>query len=111
MTAHLIDTQVLIDSDWVTYARLSIEDYQSKYYFYIHTSSAPILVGGGPYGSQTIDPLQISSSDEEFLVHSIERLDSLIDLDFERTWQNSEAVSRFFIDSRIEVEGNPLVSQ
>ena len=108
MTAHLIDTQVLIDSDWVTYARLSIEDYQSKYYFYIHTSSAPILVGGGPYGSQTIDPLQISSSDEEFLVHSIERLDSLIDLDFERTWQNSEAVSRFFIDSRIEVEGNPL---
>ena len=51
--------------------------------------------------------MQISASDEEFLVSSIERLDSLIDLDFERTFRASAAVSRYFMDSKIAVDGNP----
>ena len=32
----------------------------------------------------------------------------LIDLDFERTWDHSAAVSRYFLDSKIDVEGDLL---
>ena len=41
------------------------------------------------------------------LVSTIERLDSFIDLDFERTLQASAAVS-LFMDSKIVVDGNPF---
>ena len=105
---ELIEANILIDSGWVDFTRLAIRDYQFKYFYYIHTSADPIEIGGGPYGSQTILPMQISASDEEFLVSSIERLDSLIDLDFERTFRASAAVSRYFMDSKIAVDGNPL---
>ena len=108
MPQELIDSNVLIDSVWTSYARQSIQDYQGKYFYYIHTSSEPVEIGGGPFGRQTIHPLAITPADEEFLVSSIERLDSLIDLDFERTWLPSEAASRYFLDSQIDVEGNPL---
>ena len=105
---ELIEPNILIDSDWVDFARLAIRNYQSKYCYYIHTSPHPIEVGGGLYGSQTILPMRISASDEDFLVSTIERLDSFIDLDFERTFQASAAVSRYFMDSKIAVDGNPL---
>ena len=108
MTKKLIQTNALIDSDWVNYARRTIGDYGSKYSYYIHTESEAIEIGAGVYGRQTIYPLDISRTDEEFLISSIEKLDRLIDLDFERVWDQSEASSRFFVDSVIELEGNPL---
>ena len=108
MTNELIESHILIDSHWVDHARLAIGNYNSIYRYYIHSSSEPVEIGGGPYGNQTIHPLHISSDDEEFLISSISRLDSLIDLDFERTWQHSESVTRYFLDSNIDVEGQPL---
>lgn len=104
----MIESNSLIDSGWVSYARQTIADHESLYQFYIHTVSESIEIGGGPYGRQTISPLRVSPSDEEFLVASLTRLDSLIDLDFKRTWNPSEASTRYFLDSEIEVDGNPL---
>lgn len=108
MTNELIDINVLIDHAWVNFARKAIVDYDLNYRYYIHASSEPIEIGGGPYGRQTIYPLELLSGDEEFLVSTINRLDNLIDLDFERTWDHSAAVSRYFLDSKIDVEGDPL---
>ena len=42
------------------------------------------------------------------MIESIERLDNLIDLDFERDWNAHLTASRFFLDSTIEINGNPL---
>ena len=53
MTKKLIQTNALIDSDWVNYARRTIGDYGSKYSYYIHTESEAIEIGAGVYGRQT----------------------------------------------------------
>ena len=108
MATKFVDTRFLIDSDWVGFAAQAIADHGSKYFFYIHTSSDPVEIGGGPYGRQTIYPLEILTRDEEFLVSSIKRLDSFLDLSFERTWGQSTAASRFFLDSVMDIDGNPL---
>ena len=71
----MIDSKVLIDSDWVSYTLQTIADHGSRYRYYIHTNPESIEIGGGPYGRQTIYPIEISPGDEEFLVSSIERLD------------------------------------
>ena len=105
---ELIEPNILIDSDWVDFARLAIRNYQSKYCYYIHTSPHPIEVGGGLYGSQTILPMRISASDEDFLVSTIERLDSFIDLDFERTFQAFCGGIALFYGLKNCVDGNPL---
>ena len=67
MGSELIDSKYLIDSDWVGYALQTIEYYGYKYYFYIHLDGTPTLIGGGPFGSQTIYPLDFST-DEAFIV-------------------------------------------
>ena len=63
---QLIEANILIDSDWVDFARSAIKNYQYKYLYYIHASPDPIEIGGGLYGSQTILPMRISVSDEDF---------------------------------------------
>ena len=50
MTKKLIQTNALIDSDWVNYARRTIGDYGSKYSYYIHTESEAIEIGAGVAG-------------------------------------------------------------
>ena len=108
MSKELIETKALIDDAWVNYALQTIEDNGSSYSYYIHTIAETIEIGGGTYGRQNIYPLELSNTDEEFLISSIERLDSLIDLDFERVYDQSLAASRLYLDSKIEVDGNPL---
>ena len=46
--------------------------------------------------------------DQDFFVSSVDRLDGLIDLDFERTRDQSSASMSFFLDSTIDIDGNPL---
>ena len=108
MSSESIGTHFLTDKTWVEYAIQTITDHGSSYRFYIHESSEPVEIGGGPYGNQTIYPLEIEPGDVDFLVSSINRLDRLVDLDFERTWDQLSASSRFFLDSIIDIEGNPL---
>ena len=104
----LIPSEALINDDWVFYAQQTIEDHGDLYRFYLHTSSDPIAIDGGAYGQQTIHPLAIGAEDEAYLVSALQRLDRLIDLDFERTSNNSAAGVRYYHDSVFEIEGNPL---
>lgn len=104
----LIPTSALIDKDWVFYAQQTIDDHGDLYRYYLHTSAAPISIDGGSYGRQTINPLAISASDEAYLVASLQRLDRLIDLDFDRTSNASAAAVRYFHDSVFNIDGNPL---
>ena len=104
----VIDSIYLIDLGWVDYASQTIVDHGFKYYYYLHTTSDPVEIGGGPYGRQIIYPLELSSFYEEFIVSSIEHLDTLVDISFERTWDQSAASMRFFLDSEIDIDGDPL---
>ena len=104
----LIPSSALIDNDWVFYAQQTIEDHSDLYRYYLHTNTIPVAVDGGSYGAQTISPLAISASDEAYLVATLQRLDRLIDLDFERTDNASAAGMRYFHDSVFEITGNPL---
>ena len=104
----LIPSRALIDKDWVYYAQQTIEDHGDLYRYYLHTNAAPVEINGGSYGPQTINPLAISSSDEAYLVETLQRLDRLIDLDFERASSPSAAGVRYFHDSVFEITGNPL---
>ena len=108
MGIDFIKSEYLINAAWLDFAREAISDYDFMYRYYVHETPGLVDIGGGPYGSQSINTLELSTSDVEFLVSSIERLDSLIDLDFERTWNQSAAVSRYFLDTKIDIEGHPL---
>ena len=108
MAVSWIDSNYLVDTAWVEYTEQTIADHGSQYWYYIHASSDPVVIGGGPYGEQTIFPYEISPDDEQFLVSSISRLDRLIDIDFQRSLTKSDASTRFFLDSEISLEGNPL---
>ena len=108
MSNRRITTKTLIDDSWVEYAKQAIEDNGKHYSYYVHNNSQNIEIGGGLYGRQSIKPLSMSSADEEFLTSGLQKLDRLIDLDFKRTWNPEEAASRFFLDSEIDIEGNPL---
>ena len=104
----VIDSIYLIDPSWVDYASQTINDHGFKYYYYLHITSDPVEIGGGPYGRQIIYPLELSSFYEEFMVSSIDHLDTLVDISFERTWDQSAASMRFFLDSAIDIDGDPL---
>ena len=106
MARDLIDSKALVDSDWVAYTLQAISGDASKYFFYIHESSDSVEIGGGPYGRQIIHPLSISAVDQDFFVSCVDRLDGLIDLDFERTRDQSSASMSFFLDSKIDIDGN-----
>ena len=108
MSKELIQVEALIDIEWVDYAKQTISDNGSHYSYYIHINDEPIEVGGGPYGRQTIYPLNMSYSDQKFVIDGLEKLDRLIDLDFKRTWTHLESASRLYIDSEIDVGGNQL---
>ena len=47
MTNALIQSKILIDNDWVRFARQSLEAYGAKYLYYLHAISEPIQIGGG----------------------------------------------------------------
>ena len=104
----MIKSKDLIDREWVIYTRQAVSDHRSKYRYYIHTISESVEIGGGPYGQQLINPLEILPEDEDFFVASMMRLDNLIDLDFERTTHQYAASARYFLDSKIDIDGNPL---
>ena len=108
MGKKLMDINALIDNDWVDFSRQTITGSGSKYRYYIHVKSDSIEIGGGPYGKQTIYPMAMTEADDIFLDSSIARLDSLIDLDFERTWNSSESCSLLFLDSKFEIGGSVL---
>ena len=108
MGKKLMDINALIDNDWVDFSRQTITGSGSKYRYYIHVKSDSIEIGGGPYGKQTIYPMVMTEADDIFLDSSIARLDSLIDLDFERTWNSSESSSLLYLDSKFEIGGSVL---
>ena len=49
----------------------------------MHRSSGPVEIGGGEFGSQTVDTIRPSLEFIDFAVSSLRRLGSFLDIDFE----------------------------
>ncbi|MHA3960281.1 hypothetical protein [Synechococcus sp. LTW-G] len=69
----------------------------------LFTAGGPVEIGGGNFGSQTIQSIQINQDFESFLSSSLERLDQIIDLDFEITSGDTPGQINFYLDQEIEL--------
>ena len=70
----------------------------------LHVTGGPREIGGGPYGSQTINSLSIPESFQDFLKTSIQRLDSIVDVDFSVSTDQSKGDIDFYFDQEINVK-------
>ena len=78
-----IETQYLIDQDSADFTRrITATDFVLDYY--MHITGGAVQVSGGDFGAQIIRSLEIPPADHAFFRSTIDRLDSLIDLEFSR---------------------------
>ena len=72
----------------------------------LHIAGGATSIGGGAFGAQTIESLAISMSFQDFLIGSIRRLDSIIDVDFSIKTDNSHGEINFYFDQEINLDSN-----
>ena len=102
---RLVPTSALISTSFSSFTgdRLASDGWLSVY---LHTAAGSVDVGGGPYGAQTIQALAIDNELFNFFNSTIASLDSILDLDFDTTYIQSQAEVAVFMDREILVEGN-----
>ena len=73
---------------------------------YLHSSGGAVQVSGGGFGSQTIQSVPIMGQDQDYIRSIVNRLDSIIDLDFAFVGEVSQADTAFYYDQEINVGGS-----
>ena len=73
---------------------------------YLHSSGGAVQVSGGGFGSQTIQSVPITGQDQDYIRSIVNRLDSIIDLDFSFVGEASQADTAFYYDQDIDVGGS-----
>ena len=72
---------------------------------YLHAPGGAVQVNGGGLGSQTIQSVAISGQDQDYIRSIVNRLDSIIDLDFAFVGDAAQADTAFYYDQDIDVGG------
>ena len=72
----------------------------------LHGKGGAALIGGGAFGAQTIESLPISTSFQDFLIQSIQRLDAIVDADFSILTDNSQGEINFYLDQEINLDSS-----
>jgi len=72
----------------------------------LHVAGGATSIGGGAFGAQTIQSLPVSTSFQDFLIGSIRRLDSIVDVDFSIQTDNSHGEINFYFDQEINLDSN-----
>ena len=73
---------------------------------YLHAPGGAVQVNGGGLGSQTIQSVSISGQDQDYIRSIVNRLDSIIDLDFAFVGDAAQADTAFYYDQDIDVGGS-----
>ena len=73
---------------------------------YLHAPGGAIEVSGGGFGSQTIQSVPIPGQDQDYIRSIVNRLDSIIDLDFAFVAEAAQADTAFYYDQDIDVGGS-----
>ena len=92
----------LVDEDATTFTK-SLVDPENSLKINLFNSGGPVEIGGGNFGRQTIQSIEINQDFESFLVNSLERLDHIIDLDFEISSGDTPGQINFYLDEEIEL--------
>ena len=96
-----IETQYLIDQDSADFThRVTATD--SVLDYYMHIPGGAVQVSGGDFGTQIIRSLEIPPADQAFLRSTINRVDNLIDLDFQEVNSSVLADVDLYYDSEID---------
>ena len=99
--AH-IETQYLIDQASADFThRITATD--SVLDYYMHALGGVVHVSGGDFGAQIIRSVEIPAVDQAFLRQMINRIDNLIDLDFNEVSSAALADVDIYYDSEIEL--------
>lgn len=72
--------------------------------YYLHTPGGAVAVDGGGL-EQTIESVQISGADQDFLNAMVRRLDNILDLDFRQAGRASAADVDLYYDTEVDVGG------
>ena len=70
---------------------------------YVHAPGGAVQVSGGGFGTQTIQSVPITGQDQDYIRSIVNRLDSIIDLDFVFVGDAAQADTAFYYDQDIEV--------
>lgn len=73
--------------------------------YYLHTPGGAVTVAGGGFGEQTIESVEISAADQDYFQSMVERLDTIIDLDFRQASTAAAADVDLFFDMEIDLGG------
>ena len=72
----------------------------------LHVTGGATSIGGGAFGAQTIQSLPISTSFQDFLIQSIQRLDAIVDADFSISTDSSHREINFYLDQEINLDSS-----
>ena len=97
-----IPTAALIDPDLQAFNQFAITD--GVFDIYLHDQDGAVVVGGGPFGEQSIDAVAVGDELGGFLRAAMERLESAIDLDIAFTADRNSADLRFYLDSTFSLD-------
>jgi hypothetical protein len=70
---------------------------------YLHTTGGRVSIGGGAYGAQWIDSLEIDPAMQEWIRALVEHLDSILDLDFSFADNRASSNLDLYFDTEISV--------
>ena len=102
-------SEYLISDGLVEFAQLVFDGAQSSLPIYFNLYQGPVEIGGGFYGSQTIEALDIPLPTLEWSLAALRQIDDLIDLDFYFLDHNNGSLIDIYFDSEIVVETDSTV--
>ena len=70
---------------------------------YLDTDGGQALVQGGSFGKQTINSLPISGDDQAFIWNTLNRLETLINLDIQPAKTESLSEIKLYYDTEIKI--------
>ena len=102
-------SEYLISDGLVEFAQLVFDGAESSLPIYFNLYQGPVEIGGGLYGAQTIEALDIPLSTLEWSLAALRQIDDLIDLDFYFLDHNNGSLIDIYFDSEIVVDTDSIV--
>ena len=77
--------------------------------YYLHIPGGAVTVSGGGFGEQRIQSIAIPSFDQDYFTAMVQRLDSIIDLDFRQVDNASGSDVDFYYDTEIDLGDGGII--
>ena len=105
LSTDLVPTQALISNAAAQFSQQLVSAV-GVMDLYLHAPGGAIEVSGGGFGTQTIQSVPITGQDQDYIRSIVNRLDSIIDLDFAFVEDAAQADTAFYYDQDIDVGGS-----